>query len=50
VSKEPEGSSSKHVNTGEAEIVSKDGDNDKDAETIENKLEKDVNDKGKSPA
>ncbi|KAJ7309184.1 hypothetical protein DFH08DRAFT_823608 [Mycena albidolilacea] len=49
-SEEPEGSSSKHVNTSEAEIVSKDGDNDKDAETVENELEKDAHDKGKTHA
>ncbi|KAJ7352549.1 hypothetical protein DFH08DRAFT_805761 [Mycena albidolilacea] len=49
-SKEPEGSSSKHINTGEVEIVSKDGNNNKDAETIESELEKDTNDKGKTPA
>ncbi|KAJ7874238.1 hypothetical protein B0H14DRAFT_3437907 [Mycena olivaceomarginata] len=46
-SKEPEGSSSKQVNTGE---VSKDGDNDKDADTVEKELEKDAHDKGKTPA
>ncbi|KAJ7883031.1 hypothetical protein B0H14DRAFT_2565106 [Mycena olivaceomarginata] len=49
-SKEPEGSSSKHINTGEAEITSKNGDNNKDVETVKNKLEKDINDKGKTHA
>jgi hypothetical protein len=32
------------------EHISKDGNNDKDAETVENKLEKDINDKGKTHA